>query len=651
MEPTEGTSNPTGGGDTITARDLLQVLQEKDRLLSTLLERLTVAGAAPSQPAPTFQVIPDLSHNISPFDGSEDAPSAREWIENIRRTSNLHGWPAAYTLETAKARLVGAAKDWYRSRSSQITSWEEFEARFRRTFVSQTRVAERWRRMQERVQQRNESTTAYFHSKVRLCHEVNLDFIDTREQVLTGLRSRELCTMLLGRTHDDDDDLLHDILEFERIERERRELFGSRNRSFMTPSFSERSRPATMTGEETVDSNHRTDRRQPLPPINQHCERKCYNCNIYGHIARDCPEPKRPLKCQRCQATGHTQRNCKANPSNESNVVAEALPCTGAGHVLIKEVILNDDFTLVGLIDTGSSGCLLRASAAARCGIEMVLEPTDLYGFGSENHPVTRSLGHCKAKVSIDGVVAENIPVLVVPDDAQRVDILVGRTFTELPNVTYAKVGSTFRFYSRNDCPFAHLELSEQQPKLIMRAREESVIQKNRVNWITLSSDRHVTSPVVYRHCGHDVLLDMVDGEITVPMCSTSDSDTAIRKGQPLGRASEVEVLCVHENDSGNVNSSENCPHEEMQKVRPIIESEVNIGSAVTAVQRSELVEKLNEYRECFAMTPSELGCTTVLEMDIVEVPGSKPFATRPYKTNAEGRETIRKIVSGRALE
>ncbi|KAL1471572.1 hypothetical protein MTO96_039873 [Rhipicephalus appendiculatus] len=117
--------------------------------------------------------------------------------------------------------------------------------------------------------------------------------------------------MLLVRTHDDDD-LLHDILEFERIERERRELFGSRNRSFMTPSFSERSLPATMTREETIDSNHGTDRRQPLPPINQHGERKCYNCNIYGHIARDFPEPKRPLKCQLCQATDHTKRNCQA---------------------------------------------------------------------------------------------------------------------------------------------------------------------------------------------------------------------------------------------------------------------------------------------------------------------------------------------------
>ncbi|KAL1414052.1 hypothetical protein MTO96_007793 [Rhipicephalus appendiculatus] len=85
MKPTERKSNLTGGGDTdsghgdsIAARDLLQILQEKDRLLTTLLERLTVAGAAQPQPAPTFQVIPDLSHNISTFDGFEDAPSARE---------------------------------------------------------------------------------------------------------------------------------------------------------------------------------------------------------------------------------------------------------------------------------------------------------------------------------------------------------------------------------------------------------------------------------------------------------------------------------------------------------------------------------------------------------------------------------------------
>ncbi|KAL1467555.1 hypothetical protein MTO96_042089 [Rhipicephalus appendiculatus] len=182
--------------------------------------------------------------------------------------------------------------------------------------------------------------------------------------------------------------------------------------------------------------------------------------------------------CQRCQATDHTQRNCQAFSSNESNVVTEALPCTGAGHVLIKEVIFNDDFALVGLIDTGSSACLLRASAAARCGIEMVQEPTPLYAFSSKNVPATRSLGHCQAKITINDVVAEKVPVLVVPDDAQSVDLLVGRTFTNLPFVTYCKVGNTFRFYHLDNCPFSGLVSFEEQSTLKLRPREECELQK-----------------------------------------------------------------------------------------------------------------------------------------------------------------------------
>ncbi|KAL1474090.1 hypothetical protein MTO96_038257 [Rhipicephalus appendiculatus] len=143
----------------------------------------------------------------------------------------------------------------------------------------------------------------------------------------------------------------------------------------------------------------------------------------------------------------------------------------------------------------------------------MVLEPTDLYGFGSEHHPVTRSLGHCKAKVSIDGVVAENIPVLIVPDDAQRVDILVGRTFTELPSVTYAKVGSAFRFYHLNDCPFAHLLSPVQQAELHGKIPEECTLRKNSVNYISTSSDRSVTT---FRgDCGRDVLPERKREDIT----------------------------------------------------------------------------------------------------------------------------------------
>ncbi|KAH7979620.1 hypothetical protein HPB49_010198 [Dermacentor silvarum] len=143
MEHSAEKVNHNGGGDpdaghddAITARDLLQALQEKYIILAAFLEWLTLGSAAQPQPAPTFQVTPDLSQNISSFDGSDDAPAAREWIDNIRRMSTLPGWPVEYALETAKSRLLGAVKDWYRARSSQMKSWEEFEERSSRMFVS-----------------------------------------------------------------------------------------------------------------------------------------------------------------------------------------------------------------------------------------------------------------------------------------------------------------------------------------------------------------------------------------------------------------------------------------------------------------------------------------------------------------------------------
>ncbi|KAL1475412.1 hypothetical protein MTO96_037305 [Rhipicephalus appendiculatus] len=291
--------------DGVTVRELLNALMEKDRVLTALLERL--APSATPQPVSAgtpggiaaFQVMPDLSNNIPSFDGCEDAPSARDWIENLRSTATLHSWPEPFILETAKSRLTGPARDWLRSRRSEIKTWRDFEERFRRTFVSQTRAAECWRKMYERVQQRNESSVVYFHAKVRLCKEANLDFWDTREQIITGLRSKKLSTMLLGKSHEDDDDILHDIQEFERIERERQAFFGlPRDRSAASDdAYAENA--SAFHARKFVDESSTKDKRPPLS--NEKGERKCYNYGQYGHIARDCPEPKRPMKCLRCK--------------------------------------------------------------------------------------------------------------------------------------------------------------------------------------------------------------------------------------------------------------------------------------------------------------------------------------------------------------
>lgn len=134
-----------------------------------------------------------------------------------------------------------------------------------------------------------------------MCKEVGLDFCDRSKQVITGLRSRLLSTMLLGKTHDDDDGLLHYIQEFVKIECERQEHFGSpRDKKGMTDAASTQD-PNARYARKAGNGRNTCDK--PPPLSYEKGERKCYNCNHYGHMARDCPQRKRALRSLHCNKT------------------------------------------------------------------------------------------------------------------------------------------------------------------------------------------------------------------------------------------------------------------------------------------------------------------------------------------------------------
>lgn len=44
--------------------------------------------------------------------------------------------------------------------------------------------------------------------------------------------------------------------------------------------------------------------------------RKCYNCYVYGHLARECSKEKNAMKenCLNCNEKEHTIKNCKNTP-------------------------------------------------------------------------------------------------------------------------------------------------------------------------------------------------------------------------------------------------------------------------------------------------------------------------------------------------
>lgn len=164
-----------------------------------------------------FHVLPDLTKTIRTFDEELESGYAKDWLKDIERMVLLHRWPEAINLETARTHLVGAASAWYKGRRDEIRTWEEFVTKFKKTFMTETTLTERWNALNQRVQKTNESTQVYFHDKMKLCHDLNLTFAEKKEQLVVGLWSRELCSQLLAKTHEDEDELLQDVRRFERV--------------------------------------------------------------------------------------------------------------------------------------------------------------------------------------------------------------------------------------------------------------------------------------------------------------------------------------------------------------------------------------------------------------------------------------------------
>ncbi|GBN57942.1 hypothetical protein AVEN_29884-1, partial [Araneus ventricosus] len=98
----------------------------------------------------------------------------------------------------------------------------------------------------------------------------------------------------------------------------------------------------------------------------------------------------------------------------------------------LKKAKLNNFDPVQGLIDTGSSCCLLKTSVAQK--LKLKTEPTvnKTYGFGNQKMLALMSMGRITAYIEVDNVKGEVLSIYIVPDDAHPVDLIIGRTWLEI---------------------------------------------------------------------------------------------------------------------------------------------------------------------------------------------------------------------------
>jgi len=308
-------------------------------------------------------------------------------------------------------------------------------------------VSDCWDALKNRRQGKEETVMKYFQEKVRLCRELSLGFSETRDYVLRGLNEWELVQYALRKEHKDEDELLHDLLEWTRMYavRGERTKYAKPLKDTKREHGSWKGKPVSKPSDVGVEAVTAVD---GVGKTSEHTL-TCWKCHKEGHVSRDCPVGRKGgLKCFTCHGEGHFSRHCPERRT--ANSVTEQKEI--GTHPYEKRGVINGQNIKV-LIDTGSHYSLIKTSVAVKCGLPIIEDTNSLYGLGDMNNPSVTTSGQIVSTIIIDEVEAGPVQLLVVPDDALRPDIIVGRNWLDDPAVVYWKEEGQMKLAKSSDQP------------------------------------------------------------------------------------------------------------------------------------------------------------------------------------------------------
>lgn len=433
---------PNAEGNSVDSNILLSTLMTQNKMLMELLK-----VQLDKKPQNEITIAPDLNKSIPIFNGLKTGAQALDWLRTVDGVANLHRWPDNFKLQSVRANLEGPAQHWFASRN--IGSWAEFEGQFRKTFVGVVMTGDRWKEMYRRVQVRNENVREYFHEKVYLCKLVGMSFHESKMQILEGLFSKELCIYLLGRDHTDEDELLADMIEYERLDgsrsmRIRQTVHGVRDGSFQKTS---QQNNTTLHAPSKKDILKNTTDHEKGPVL-----RSCFNCGSRSHISPQCPKPKREKgACYECGSTTHQRGSCpdrarqsaeisKEKPSGLMNVDVVCDEDPPGEYPMPYEVQCQVDVpvdegevcsvTFNAVVDTGSPISLLKCESVPNN--FSVVKPALNGNFSGINGVKLEIIGIFETDVMINGNVMY-FKFHVVPNNTMSATAILGRDLLSKP--------------------------------------------------------------------------------------------------------------------------------------------------------------------------------------------------------------------------
>ena len=350
----------------------------------------------------------------------------------------------------------------------------------------------------------------------------------------------------------------------------------------------------------------------------------CWGCGRTGHYRRDCPD------------------GAPDQQSRRENFTTR-LPSTPTVNKYLKDCLVNGEFRITGLMDTGCSAVLIRASRVNDLGIRVVLGTTPIYGTGDVSTPATYSLGRVVLdSLQVDEGVATEIEALVVPDISIPEDLCVGRTFLDLPHLSLCRVDAEF-FVGP---PRSSLEMIRRASTERPLAVGEVEIAPGTAAMVVAKTEPSSVVVVRAEDCDY-VYHSNSEGMVQLPVENRGKQSLIVKAGEPLGKCKVMpeEEFSMAElpTDSSTDSPDIMCAGAESKPkrvgcTRKIELDEVNMGPTLSDHQKSQILQLVNKYSDVFSFNLQELGCTDLIEADIQLKPDKMPGRAKPYRLAPEDR-------------
>nr|CAI5826329.1 unnamed protein product [Callosobruchus analis] len=631
-------------------QDMMVENRRRDALIERLVDKLTVQPAGPNT---NVAVMPELLKNLTTFDGN--SANAKQWIKSLTSAQLLHDLPDTYMLETARTRLVSGASYWYAVNEPEIQTWQQFVDKFNSTFVPKESFSTKWRKMVARTQHKGEGLSGYFHEKVKLCKELDLDIRELKEQVLIGLWSKQMCDAMFGIKHFSVDQLFHDLQEYSQLESERvsRIVEASHNRRITRGGTIPRryadganvqgprdisrdaSRQIPQRNERSATRTEQPTSSTYLPARNSEGKPLRFQCKKYGHTSKYCLQtrPNRsamPGEITRTAANPDTTQN-NPGPSVNLNVIGEH--ADDSNFKYFQPAYVNGEL-VEAYVDFGSQCTLIKENIVKQLGL--VLNPLDrsfkITGFGNGS---VKPIAKTYAEIKIDQAKAYT-ELLVIPDEYQQVPLLIGQPFTEQNHIVVVKKDDQLCLF---DNDLYKIELPAlPKPAVNLFVKEKQVLPSNHVGFITVYTEDYSNENVFVDAQNYEnkfiprCIITLEHGEAAIPVYNLTaydakmDANIKLTKGEYCSEQVEqhLEVNTVVIDGAEDMNTD--------------INVNLNIGD-----KKQQLVNLINQYKDCFATNLTDLGLSDQVECKI-ETVNYEAVTYRPYRLSASERRKVREV-------